>query len=80
MTWLAIGTYYLSINKMVEARKFSVKATLLNPNFGNGWIGFAHTFAAEGEHEQAISAYAFAARLFPGTHLPNLFLECNIYK
>lgn len=74
MTWLAIGIYYLSINKIVEARKFFSKATLLNPNFGQAWIGFAHTFAAEGEHEQAISAYAFAARLFPGTHLPNLFL------
>ncbi|MCP8716607.1 MAG: tetratricopeptide repeat protein, partial [Asgard group archaeon] len=74
MTWLAIGTYYLSINKVVEARKFFSKATLLNPNFGQAWIGFAHTFAAEGEHEQAISAYAYAARLFPGTHLPNLFL------
>lgn len=74
MTWLAIGIYYLSINKIMEARKFFSKATLLNPNFGEAWIGFAHTFAAEGEHEQAISAYAFAARLFPGTHLPNLFL------
>lgn len=74
MTWLAIGIYYLSINKIIEARKFFSKATLLNPNFGQAWIGFAHTFAAEGEHEQAISAYAFAARLFPGTHLPNLFL------
>ncbi|KAG2731906.1 hypothetical protein G9P44_005493 [Scheffersomyces stipitis] len=74
MTWLAIGTYYLSISKIAEARKFFSKATLLNPNFGQSWIGFAHTFAAEGEHEQAISAYAFAARLFPGTHLPNLFL------
>ncbi|EGV64727.1 anaphase-promoting complex subunit Cut9 [Yamadazyma tenuis] len=74
MTWLAIGVYYLSINKIIEARRFFSKATLLNPNFGQAWIGFAHTFAAEGEHEQAISAYAFAARLFPGTHLPNLFL------
>ncbi|CAH2353306.1 anaphase-promoting complex subunit Cdc16p [[Candida] railenensis] len=74
VTWLAIGIYYLSINKVIEARKFFSKATLLNPNFGQAWIGFAHTFAAEGEHEQAISAYAFAARLFPGTHLPNLFL------
>lgn len=74
MTWLAIGIYYLSINKIIEARRFFSKATLLNPNFGQAWIGFAHTFAAEGEHEQAISAYAFAARLFPGTHLPNLFL------
>lgn len=74
ITWLAIGIYYLSINKILEARKFFSKATLLNPNFGQAWIGFAHTFTAEGEHEQAISAYAFAARLFPGTHLPNLFL------
>lgn len=74
MTWLAIGIYYLSINKIIEARRFFSKATILNPNFGQAWIGFAHTFAAEGEHEQAISAYAFAARLFPGTHLPNLFL------
>lgn len=73
-TWLAIGVYYLSIDKVVEARKYFSKATLLNPNSGSAWIGFAHTFAMEGEHEQAISAYAFAARLFPGNHLPNLFL------
>lgn len=74
LTWLAIGTYYLSVNKIIEARKFFSKATMLNPNSGQAWIGFAHTFALEGEHEQAISAYAFAARLFPGTHLPNMFL------
>ncbi|KAM9910304.1 hypothetical protein OXX69_004625 [Metschnikowia pulcherrima] len=74
LTWSAIGIYYLSIHRVLEARKFFSKATLLNPNSGQGWIGFGHTFALEGEHEQAISAYAFAARLFPGTHLPNLFL------
>lgn len=74
LTWLAIGIYYLSINKIIEARKFFSKATMLDPSSGQAWIGFAHTFALEGEHEQAISAYAFAARLFPGTHVPNLFL------
>lgn len=74
VTWLAIGIYYLAINKIGEARKYFSKATLLNPNYGYAWIGFAHTFAAEGEHEQAISAYAYAAKLFPGTHLPNLYL------
>lgn len=74
ITWLAIGIYYLSINKIIEARKFFSKATMLDPSSGQAWIGFAHTFALEGEHEQAISAYAFAARLFPGTHVPNLFL------
>lgn len=74
LTWLAIGIYYLSIDKVIEARKYFSKATMLNPNSGQAWVGFAHTFALEGEHEQAISAYAFAARLFPGTHIPNLFL------
>lgn len=74
VTWLAIGIYYLSISKILEARKYFSKATMLDSNYGYAWIGFAHTFAAEGEHEQAISAYAYAAKLFPGIHLPNLFL------
>lgn len=74
LTWFAIGTYYLSIGKILEARKFFGKANMLNPNSCRGWVGFAHTFAIEKEHEQAISAYAFAARLFPGNHFPNLFL------
>ncbi|WPK26941.1 hypothetical protein PUMCH_004310 [Australozyma saopauloensis] len=74
LTWFAIGTYYLSIGKVLEARKFFGKANMLNPNICHGWIGFAHTFAIEKEHEQAVSAYAFAARLFPGNHFPNLFL------
>jgi anaphase-promoting complex subunit 6 len=74
ITWVAIGIYYFSINQISEARAFFSKASILNPNFASAWIGFAHTFAADGEHEQAVSAYATAARLFPGTHLPNLFL------
>ncbi|ODQ78598.1 hypothetical protein BABINDRAFT_172314 [Babjeviella inositovora NRRL Y-12698] len=74
VTWLAVGVYYLSIGKIPEARRYFSKSSLINPNFAQAWIGFAHTFAAEGEHEQAISTYATAARLFPGTHLPNLFL------
>lgn len=79
ITWLAIATYYFSVNNLLEARKFFSKATLLDPNFGYAWIGFGHTFAADGEHEQAMSAYAFAARLFPGTHLPHLFLGMQHY-
>ena len=72
--WLAIGVYYLSIGRIAEARRFFSKASLMDPHFGPAWIGFAHTFAAEGEHDQAISAYSTAARLFQGTHLPQLFL------
>ncbi|CDK26754.1 unnamed protein product [Kuraishia capsulata CBS 1993] len=74
VTWLAIGIYYFSIKKIGEARAFFSKASTVSPNFGPAWIGFAHTFAAESEHEQAISAYATASRLFPGSHLPNMFL------
>ncbi|KAG8529878.1 uncharacterized protein KY384_005359 [Bacidia gigantensis] len=73
-TWLAVGVYYLSISQIAEARRFFSKASMMDPHFGPAWIGFAHTFAAEGEHDQAISAYSTAARLFQGTHLPNLFL------
>jgi len=72
--WLAVGVYYLSISQIAEARQFFSKASMMDPHFGPAWIGFAHTFAAEGEHDQAISAYSTAARLFQGTHLPQLFL------
>ncbi|CAN6630974.1 anaphase-promoting complex subunit Cdc16p [Trichomonascus vanleenenianus] len=74
VSWLAVGVYYLTIGKIAEARRYFSKASMMNPYFGQAWIGFAHTFAVEGEHEQAISAYSTAARLFPGTHLPSLFL------
>ncbi|CCU79040.1 anaphase-promoting complex subunit cut9 [Blumeria hordei DH14] len=73
-TWLAVGVYYLATNKVAEARRYFSKASMMDPHFGPAWIGFAHTFAHEGEHDQAISAYSTAARLFMGTHLPQLFL------
>ena len=73
-TWLAVGTYYLATQRVPEARSYFSKASLMDPHFGPAWIGFAHTFAAEGEHDQAIAAYSTAARLFQGTHLPQLFL------
>lgn len=74
VTWFTVGTYYLSIGKVAEARRFFSKASMMDPHFGPAWLGFAHTFAAEGEHDQAISSYATAARLFQGTHLSQLFL------
>jgi anaphase-promoting complex subunit 6 len=73
-SWLAVGIYYLLIDKVADARRFFSKASMMDPHFGPAWIGFAHTFAAENEHDQAISAYSTAARLFMGTHLPQLFL------
>ena len=73
-TWHAVGIYYLATNRIAEARRYFSKASVMDPHFGPAWIGFAHTFAEEGEHDQAISAYSTAARLFQGTHLPQLFL------
>ncbi|RMY97655.1 hypothetical protein D0860_08621, partial [Hortaea werneckii] len=73
-TWLAVGTYYLLTSRIPEARTYFSKSSLLDPQFGPAWIGFAHTFAAEGESDQAIAAYSTAARLFQGTHLPQMFL------
>lgn len=73
-SWLAVGTYYLSTVRIPEARSYFSKASLMDPHFGPAWIGFAHTFAAEGEGDQAIAAYSTAARLFQGTHLPQMFL------
>jgi anaphase-promoting complex subunit 6 len=42
------------------------KASLMDPRFGAAWIAFAHSFAMEKEHDQAITAYSTAARLFQG--------------
>ncbi|KAJ4293404.1 anaphase-promoting complex subunit Cut9 [Kalmusia sp. IMI 367209] len=73
-TWHAVGIFYLATHRIAEARRYFSKASVMDPHFGPAWIGFAHTFAEEGEHDQAISAYSTAARLFQGTHLPQLFL------
>ena len=54
----------------------------MDANFGMAWIGFAHSFAFEGEHDQAISAYSTAAKMFKGwfytlissSHYPAMFI------
>ena len=42
------------------------KATTIDPRYEPAWIGFGHSFAIEGEHDQAITAYNTAAKLFKG--------------
>lgn len=73
-TWVAVGTHYLVTNKVAEARRFFLKSSQMDQYYGPAWVGFGHTFAEEGEHDQAVSAYSTAARLFQGSHLPQLFL------
>ena len=54
------------------------RASRLDIHFGPAWLGFGHSFAAEGEHDQANAAYSTAARLMSGCHLPLLYIgmEC----
>lgn len=74
LSWYVVGCYYLTISKHQSARKYLTKAITLEPNFGHAHIAFGHSFTAEGEHDQAISAFSKAARTMKGSHLPLLYL------
>lgn len=50
------------------------KSVLIDPRFGPAWLAYAHSFAFEGEHDQAITAYSTAHRHLSGSHLPLLFI------
>ncbi|KAK2985477.1 hypothetical protein RJ640_004328 [Escallonia rubra] len=52
----------------------SIKATSLDGTFPPAWIGYGNAYAAQEEGDQAMSAYRTAARLFPGCHLPTLYI------
>jgi anaphase-promoting complex subunit 6 len=53
----------------------SSKTSLMDPRLGPAWIAFAHTFAFEGEHDHAVTAYSTCARMFTGycSPLPSVF-------
>ena len=65
-TWYAVGLWYFSGKRWAEARRYFSKANLIDSRFAPAWIAFAHSFAYEGEHDHAITAYSTSARLFPG--------------
>ncbi|KAF9223525.1 TPR-like protein [Gyrodon lividus] len=74
ISWYAVGVYYLSSNKWSQARQYFSKTSLMDPRFGPAWVAFAHTFAMEGEHDHAVTAYSTCVRMFVGSHLPLLFV------
>ncbi|XP_057458614.1 anaphase-promoting complex subunit 6 [Lotus japonicus] len=78
LSWFAVGCYYYCIKKYDQSRRYFGKATSLEGTFAPGWIGLGNAFAAQEEGDQAMSAYRTAARLFPGCHLPTLYIgmEC----
>ncbi|TFY83527.1 hypothetical protein EWM64_g474 [Hericium alpestre] len=74
ISWYAVGVWYLSQKKWADARTYFSKTSLMDPRFGPAWIAFAHTFAFEGEHDHAVTAYSTCARMFTGSHLPLMFV------
>ncbi|KAI0046567.1 TPR-like protein [Auriscalpium vulgare] len=73
-SWYAVGVWYLTQRKWADARTYFSKTSLMDPRFGPAWIAFAHTFAFEGEHDHAVTAYSTCARMFTGSHLPLMFV------
>ena len=74
LAWFAVGCYYYLIGKNEQARRYLSKSTTIDKSYGPAWIAFAHSFAAENEHDQASAAYFKAARLMKGCHLPLLYI------
>lgn len=74
LSWFAVGCYYYCIKKYDQSRRYFSKATSLDGTFSPGWIGYGNAYAAQEEGDQAMSAYRTAARLFPGFHLPTLYI------
>eukprot|EP00210_Caulerpa_lentillifera_P004795 g4577.t1 len=74
ITWFAIGVYYMCIKRFYEARKSFGRSHGIDKNFSHAWIGYGNAFAGQAETEQAMAAYRTANRLFPGLHLPSLYL------
>ncbi|GAA5840967.1 hypothetical protein JCM9279_001275 [Rhodotorula babjevae] len=74
ISWYAVGLWYFAGKRWEESRRFFGKAVLIDPRFGPAWLAYAHSFAHEGEHDQAITAYSTAQRHLPGSHLPLLFI------
>jgi len=74
ISWYAVGTWYFTSRKWAEARKYYSKANILDPFFMPAWVGYAHSYSMEGEHDHAVTSYSTGAKLFRGSHLPFVFI------
>ena len=74
ISWHAVGAYYLLTGKNEASRRYFGKATGIDRIYAPSWLGFAHSYANEGEHDQAILAYFTSSELMPGSHLPYFYL------
>ncbi|CAO3591373.1 unnamed protein product [Absidia cylindrospora] len=74
VTWHAVGTYYLCIERYAEARQYFSQASTMDPHFEAAWLGLGHAFAAERDHEHAINAYKTCSEMVSGSHLPYMYI------
>ncbi|PRQ56556.1 putative ribosomal protein S8 [Rosa chinensis] len=74
LSWFSVGCYYYCIKKYDQSRRYFSKATNVDGNFPPVWIGYGNAYSAQDEGDQAMSIYRTAARLFPGCHLPTLYI------
>ena len=79
LSWFAVSCYYLSVENHQNARKYLTKVLTLDGNYAPAHVAFGLSFATEGEHDQAISAYSKAARLMRGSHVPLMQLGREYY-
>jgi anaphase-promoting complex subunit 6 len=76
--WSQARQYFRSVTQHIILTKNMLsppqsKTSLMDPRFGPAWIAFAHTFALEGEHDHAVTAYSTCARMFTGQVSSALF-------
>ena len=79
LAWFGVSCYYIAVNNHQNARKYLTKVLALDVNFAPAHVAFGLSFATEGEHDQAISAYSKAARVMRGSHLPLMQLGREYY-
>ena len=90
VTWYCVGLFYQVSGRSEEARRYLFKAGIGStfkrsgaPDCGIGpsWIALGHSFAAFGDHDQAVSAYVAAVRTHcPGSVEPSLFLAIEYLR
>ncbi|KAG1366329.1 hypothetical protein COCNU_13G001190 [Cocos nucifera] len=70
------GKAYEALENRAQAQL--CKSTSLDETFAPAWIGSGNAHTALQEADQAMSAFRTAAHLFPGCHLPALYMgmEC----
>lgn len=90
VSWYCVGLFYQVTRRSDEARRYLFKAGIgskmrksgaVDAGIGPAWIALGHSFAAYGDHDQAVSAYVAAVKTHsPGSEDPSLFLAIEYLR